>query len=46
MRPSDKLMAKTMEAVFGAIYLDSGKDLNAVKSAMVFLNLDPATATA
>ena len=38
---SDKTVATTVEALLGAVYLDSGKDIVAVKSAMRALGLGP-----
>lgn len=39
---SRKTMATTVEAVIGAIYLDSGKDIEAAKDAMVCIGLNPS----
>ena len=39
---SRKTMATTVEAVIGAIYLDSGRDIETVKDAMVCIGLDPS----
>ena len=38
---SEKILANTVEALLGAAYLDSGNDLNAVKSVMQALGLGP-----
>ena len=38
---SEKTLATTVEALLGAVYLDSGNDLNAVKSVMRALGLGP-----
>ncbi|EME77338.1 uncharacterized protein MYCFIDRAFT_83279 [Pseudocercospora fijiensis CIRAD86] len=39
---SRKTMATTVEAVVGAIYVDSGKDIETVKDAMVCIGLNPS----
>lgn len=36
---SDKTLATTVEAILGAVYLDSDKDMDAVKTAMSQLEL-------
>lgn len=38
---SDKTLATTVEAILGAVYLDSGKDLDIVKAVMRALGLGP-----
>lgn len=38
-RVSDKVLATTMEAILGAIYLDSTKELDTVRRAMTLLGL-------
>jgi ribonuclease-3 len=42
---SPKTRAATVEAVLGAIYMDSGKDINAVKAAMRAIGLAVHTGT-
>ena len=36
---TDKVMANAVEAIIGAVYLDSGKDMESAKKLMMFLNL-------
>lgn len=38
---SERTLATTLEALLGAIYLDSGKDMNEVKTSMTMLGLTP-----
>ncbi|KAL2358725.1 RNAse III [Cryomyces antarcticus] len=44
-RVSDKVVAATVEAIIGAIYVDSGKDIAVVKSAMEALGLITSSST-
>ncbi|KXS98663.1 hypothetical protein AC578_10050 [Pseudocercospora eumusae] len=41
---SRKMVANTVEAILGAIWVDSEKDMEAVKSAMIEMELDPTGA--
>jgi ribonuclease-3 len=38
-RVSDKTLATTIEAILGAVYLDTAKDMEAVSSVMTVLGL-------
>jgi ribonuclease-3 len=39
---SDKTLATTIEALLGAVYLDSGKNIEGVSNAMNLLGLKPS----